>query len=126
MTETLNEILSKRRTLEDDTAEVQLAKARERIRKNFPDARAALQWRRDSPSRMVSSCGRFSIEKHGEGDAARYTAKLQPHSVIGVRRYTLDQAKEDCNRHASPLPLEAPKQACLNEAVEREPGSDDE
>jgi len=122
MAETLNETLAKRGAADDAMADARMQKARERIRKNFPDERAPLQWRRDSPTRMVSTCGRFAIEKHGEGDAARYTAKLQPHSVIGARRYTLEQAKGDCNNHASPLPLE-PR---LNEAVEREPGSDDE
>lgn len=122
MAETLNETLSKRAARDDDTAEVRLAKARARIRKNFPDERAPLQWRRDSGTRLVSTCGRFAIEKHGEGDAARYTAKLQPHSIIGSRRYTVEQAKEDCNRHASPLPLEAP----ITAPVEREPGGDDE
>lgn len=122
MTETLNAILAQRSAADDERAETKLRLARERIRKNFPDERAPLQWRRDSATRMVSSCGRFAIEKHGDGDAARYTAKLQPHSIIGSRRYTLEQAKEDCNRHASPLPLEPG----LSEAVEREPGSDDE
>lgn len=123
MAETIVNQGAKRRAVEDDTADLRIAKARERIRKNFPDERAALQWRRDTDKRIVSTCGRFAIEKTGEGDAARYTAKQQPHSVIGVRRYTLEQAKEDCNRHASPLPLEASPAAPV---VEREPGSDDE
>jgi hypothetical protein len=116
---------AQRRAYDDDLAEVRLAKARERIRKNFPDGRAPLHWRRDTPTRMVSSCGRFAIEKHGDGEAARYTAKLLPHSIIANRRYTLEQAKEDCNRHASPLPLEGGGPAAT-EPVEREPGSDDE
>jgi len=122
MAETLTESLAKRSRLEDDSAAARLAKARERIRKNFPDERAALQWRRDSANRLVSVCGRFAIETAGEGDATRYTAKLLPHSVICVRRYTLEQAKEDCNSHASPLPLETPPVT----TVDREPGSDDE
>lgn len=122
MAETLNETLAKRGAAEDAKAEALMQKARARIRKNFPNERAALQWRRDSPNRLVSTCGKFAIEKSGEGDGVRYTAKKQPHSIIGNRRYTLDEAKEDCNRHASPLPLEPG----LNEAVEREPGSDDE
>lgn len=123
MAETIVNQGAKRRAVDDDTADLRIAKARERIRKNFPDARAPLQWRRDTEKRLVSTCGRFAIEKTGEGDAARYTAKQQPHSVIGVRRYTLEQAKEDCNRHASPLPLESP---AAQPVVEREPGSDDE
>lgn len=115
-----------RRAADDDLADVRLAKARERIRANFPDGRAALHWRRDTPNRLVSTCGRFAVEKTGDGDAARYTAKLLPHSIIGNRRYTPDQAKEDCCRHASPLPLEQPKEPVQAELVEREPGSDDE
>lgn len=125
MTETVSEKIAKRYSFEDDVAETRIAKARERIRKNFPDERAPLTWRRDSATRMVSGCGRFAIEKTGDGDAARYTAKLQPHTVIGHRRYTVEQAKEDCNRHASPLPLEPPKPAQAS-LIEREPGSDDE
>lgn len=112
---------------DEDLAEVRLAKMRERIRKNFPDGRAPLQWRKDSDTRLVSHCGRFAIEKHGEGDATRYTAKLQPHSVIGARLFTAEQAKEVCNRHASPLPLDLPPEPRQTEmATEREPGSDDE
>ena len=83
-----------------------LEEVRAKIRKNFPDPRSPLQWRRDSPTRMVSTCGRFAIEKRGEGDAARYTAILQPRTPIGHRLYTVDAAKEVCSRHASPLPLE--------------------
>lgn len=113
------------RRLDDDTVEAKLAKARAKIRANFPNARAPLTWRKDSPTRIVSSCGRFHIDKHGEADAVRYTATLRPHSIIGSRRYTIEQAKEDCNRHASPLPLE-PEQPELAAVVEREPGSDDE
>lgn len=122
MAETLRELAARavqQRTLEEDLTEVRLAKARERIRKNFPNERAPLHWRKDSPTRLVSGCGRFAIEKHGEGDATRYTAKLLPSSIIGNRRYTLEEAKEDCCRHVSPLPLEAP-------VTDREPGSDDE
>lgn len=115
---------SRQHTYEDGTAEVRIAKMSEKIRKNFPDARSPLHWRRDSATRLVSTCGRFAIEKTGEGDATRYTAKLLPHSVIGNRRYTVEQAKEDCAAHASPLPLEpAVPPAPL---VEREPGCDDE
>lgn len=108
---------------DDDTAEIKLAKMRARIRKNFPNPNAALQWRKVSASRIVSHCGRFAVDKHGEGDAVRYTAFLLPLTVIGARLFTSDAAKEVCNRHASPLPLESPQQA---ELVEREPGSDDE
>jgi hypothetical protein len=103
--------LKLRNRAEDDAAEVRIAKLRERIRKNFPDDRAALTWRKDSPSRLVSTCGRFAIERHGDGDQARYTAKLQPHSVIGVSLMSADLAKDVCNRHASPLPLEDPARA---------------
>lgn len=93
---------------EEEIAEARLAQVRARIRKYFPDERSPLQWRRDTPNRLLSTCGRFAIEKSGEGDAVRYDAKLKPSTIIGHRRYTLEQAKEDCNRHASPLPLEGP------------------
>lgn len=122
MAETLTETLAKRSRAEDDRADARLQKARERIRQNFPNERAPLTWRKTSATRIVSHCGKFAIEKTGDGDATRYTAKIQPHSIIGNRRYTLEEAKDDCNRHASPLPLEPP----ITEAVEREPGSDDE
>jgi len=123
MAETTVSKIAARQRFEDDRDELRLAKARDIIRKNSPAASAALHWRRDSPSRMVSTDGRFSVDKHGEGDAVRYTAKLQPNTIIGHRRFTLQQAQEDCCRHASPLPLEQP---AINEPVEREPGSDDE
>lgn len=95
--------MSKRTRAQDDAAEVELAKVRDRIRKNFPNPRAPLTWRKDSETRLVSSCGRFAIEKHGEGKEARYTAKRQPHTIIAYNRLTAEAAKEDCNRHASPL-----------------------
>lgn len=95
-----------RAVIEDDSSEVKLAQVRERIRQNFPPARAALRWRKDTERRLVSECGRFAIEKTGDGDSARYVAKMQPHSVIGVRLYTAEAAKQICDRHASPLPLE--------------------
>lgn len=94
------------RPYNDDEAEIKLAKMRERIRKNFPNPRDPLRWRKDSDTRLVSTCGRFAIEKHGEGDATRYTAKRQPHAVLAHRLFTAEQAKEVCNRHASPLPLD--------------------
>ena len=106
-----NSILARRGRAEDDLAEVRIQRVREKIRRNFPNPRAALQWRKDSDHRIVSTCGRFSIERHGDGDAARYTARLQPHSVIGVALLSPELAKEVCNRHASPLPLEDPAHA---------------
>jgi hypothetical protein len=115
--------VSKYSKLDEDLAEARIAKIRERIRQNFPNLRAPLQWRKDSESRLVSQCGRFAIEKSGHGDAVRYTAKVQPHAVIGVRLFTAEQAKEVCNRHASPLPLEPVQQELV---TDREPGSDDE
>lgn len=116
---------AQQRRIDEDTIEAKLAKARAKIRANFPDERAPLTWRRDTPTRLVSTCGRFHIDKRGESDAARYTAVLRPTSIIGNRRYTIEQAKEDCNRHASPLPLE-PAQRELAAVSDREPGSDDE
>ncbi len=114
------------RRYDDDRADVRLAKIREQIRRNFPDGRAALQWRRDSPFRMVSTCNRFAIDKLGDGETTRYNAVLLPHTLIGHRRFTVEQAKEDCCRHASPLPLEEPKPPVQPELIDREPGSDDE
>jgi hypothetical protein len=110
---------ARRRAYDDDLAEIRLAKVRAKIQRNKPDGRAALHWRKESATRIVSGCGRFCVEQSGTGEGARYTAKLLPHSVIGNRRFTWEQAKEDCNAHASPLPLEAP-------VKEREPGEDDE
>lgn len=115
-------IAAARRAYEDELADARLAKARERVLKNCPNARAPLHWRRDSATRTVSNCGRFAIEKSGDGEAVRYTAKLLPHSIIGHRRYTFEQAQQDCYSHVSPLPLEAPPEP----VIEREPGSDDE
>lgn len=126
MADTVADKAKARRFFDDEVAETRLAKAREKIRKNFPDGRAALHWRHDSPNRLVSTCARFSIDKHGEGDATRYTARLQPNTIIGHRRFTVEQAKEDCCRHASPLPLEPPPAQPELPTIDREPGSDDE
>lgn len=79
---------------------------RARIRKNFPKERSPLRWRKVNDRRLVSACNRFVIERRGEGDAARYTAKLKPDTVIGHRLLTAEQAKTLCEQHASPLPLE--------------------
>jgi hypothetical protein len=122
MAETLTETLAKRTAAEDERAGAAIAAARARIRKNFPNERAALQWRRVSANRLLSHCGQFAIEKSGSGEATRYTAKRVPNEVIGARLYTVEEAKQACDAQASPLPLEPG----LNEAVEREPGSDDE
>lgn len=93
--------------VQDETrAERKLREARERIRKNFPDERAPLHWKKDNDTRISSTCGRFWIERRGEGDAARYTAMMKPYAVLGATLATAAQAKEVCNRHASPLPLE--------------------
>jgi hypothetical protein len=87
-------------------AEARLAQVSAKIRRNFPDPRAPLCWRRDSPTRIVSICARFAIESCGEGDAKRYRALALPHAVIGVALASAAAAKEICNRHASPLILE--------------------
>lgn len=119
---------------EDDTADIKMAKIRERIRRNFPNQHAALQWRKVSASRIVSHDKRFAVDKHGEGDAVRYSAILLPLTVLAARLFTSDAAKEVCNRHASPLPLEQgapPTELDLEleaetAARERVPGEDDE
>ena len=79
---------------------------RARIRRNFPKERSPLHWRKVNNNRIVSTCDRFVIERRGDGDAARYTAKLKPDTVIGHRLMTAENAKELCEQHASPLPLE--------------------
>jgi hypothetical protein len=122
MAETVNQTLAKRHAAEDSRLDARMAKARAKIRRNFPNERAAVQWRRVSANRLLSHCGQFEIERSGTGEAARYTAKRLPSSVIGARLYTVEEAKQACDSQASPLPLEPP----ITEAVEREPGSDDE
>jgi len=114
-----------------DTA---LAKVRAKIRQNFPKERKALIWRKVSENTIRSECGRFRIERRGEGAAERFTAFLHPATVIGHRMGTAAMAKEVCEQHASPLPLEPlekPVQPTLSgpatlPLVEREPGSDDD
>ena len=123
MTDTPVTTAAEQRRFDEDRIEAKLAQARAKIRANFPNARSPLTWRRDSATRIISGCGRFHIDKHGEGEAARYTAVLRPASIIGNRRYTVDQAKEDCCNHASPLPLEPVQRELV---TDREPGSDDE
>ena len=83
-----------------------LEQVRAKIRKNFPKERTALRWKKVTEHRIVSHCDRFVIDRHGEGDATRYTAKRKPDTVIGHRLLTSDKAKEICEQHASPLPLE--------------------
>lgn len=106
----LNQALANRRRAEDDVLEVRIAKVREKIRKNFPNPRAPLMWRKASASMIVSTCGRFWIEASGEGDTRRYKAMMKPHTVIGFALLTPDAAKEVCNRHASPLIPAEPKE----------------
>jgi hypothetical protein len=79
---------------------------RARIRNNFPKERSALRWRKVNEHRIVSVCDRFVIERRGEGDATRFWAKLKPDTVIGHRLFSAERAKEICEQHASPLPLE--------------------
>lgn len=120
---------------EQSLEDLRIAKVRERIRRNMPTERAPLQWRQTG-KRMVSTDGRFAIEKEGKKDAARYTAKLlmiTGETVIGHRLFTYEAAKELCCNHASPLPLEPkndvspePKPAAGTHLREREPGEDDE
>lgn len=108
-----------RQAFDDSLAEARLQKVRARIRANFPAERAALTWAKRSATRNVSKCGRFAVDKVGDGEAARFNAILLPNSLIGHRRFTYKQAIADCENHASPLPLEPPP-------AEREPGCDDE
>ena len=99
-------------------------------RRNWPKARSPIIWRKVNEHTLMSHCGRFVIDRHGDGDAARFTAKLRPMTVIGHRCLTQDQAKQICEAHASPLPLEPPKTESppppVEGVIEREPGCDDE
>lgn len=125
----------KRRSFEDDRAEVALQRIRQRIRaRNFPKERSPLRWRKITDRIIRSHDDRFQVEQRGEGEATRYFAFLLPATVIGHRLLTPEQAKEICEQHASPLPLEvkppavAPAASLTPEVfhVEREPGCDDE
>jgi len=101
---------------------------RAKIQRNKPKERSPIIWRKVNEHSIVSHCGRFVIDRHGEGDAARFTAKLRPLTIIGHRCSTAEQAKQICEAHASPLPLEAPpaESAPQSPLVDREPGCDDE
>lgn len=79
---------------------------RARIRGNFPKERSPLRWRKFADRILHSQCNRYSVERRGEGDATRYYAFILPTTVIGHRLLTADQAKQICERHSSPLPLE--------------------
>lgn len=94
--------------IDESIADAKIQKLRERIRKNFPKERSPLRWKKVSESKIVSERGRFWIERHGEKDAARYTARMKPYTTIGHRLYSADEAKRLCEAHASPLPLETP------------------
>ncbi len=103
-------------------AHLTFEQVRAKIQRNKPKERAPLRWRKVNEHCIVSTCERFVIDRHGDGDAARFTAKLRPMTVIGHRCLTADQAKSICEAHASPLPLEEPPAP----VVDREPGCDDE
>jgi hypothetical protein len=80
---------------------------RAKIRRNFPNERSPLRWGKISDRIIRSTCGRFQVERRGDDDAARYFAFILPTTVIGHRLLTEDHAKQICEQHASPLPLEA-------------------
>lgn len=116
------------------------------IRRNWPKERSPLRWRKVTERIIRSHCDRFQVERRGEGDAVRYFAFLLPTTVIGYRILTAEQAKQICEQHASPLPLEAPREVGAattlpgwggnasaravsgpsTPPMEREPGCDDE
>lgn len=93
--------------------------------RNCPTERSPLYWRKVADRLLRSHDNRFQVERRGEGDATRYFAFILPDTVIGYRLLSEDQAKQVCEYHASPLPLEPPKPAAPP-LVEREPGCDDE
>ena len=113
-----------------------LEEVRARIRQNFPPERTALRWGKVTDRIIRSTCGRFQIEKRGDGEATRFYAFLRPDTVIGHRLMSAEQAKAVCEQHASPLPLEAPPATDAPVPLvgrvpgsippEREPGCDDD
>lgn len=90
----------------DEFADKALVALRHKIRRNFPNERSPLRWKKVSNTKIVSDDGHFLIEKTGDGDAARFTAKRLPKTILGSRLYTAEEAKTLCNKEASPLPLE--------------------
>lgn len=93
-------------------------------RRNWPKERSPLRWRKVADRLYRSNCNRFQVERRGEGASTRYFAFILPTTVIGHRLLTEEQAKQICERRASPLPLEPPAAEMF--LVEREPGEDDE
>jgi len=114
----------------------------EKIRRNFPKEHKPLLWQKVTDRIIRSACGRFQVEKRGDGPQSRYYAFIRPDTVIGYRMGTPEQAKEICDHHAAALlkPPPAPiHHAATDKApgdvvkapdnvfpVEREPGSDDD
>lgn len=92
----------------DELLDHRILKVREKIRKNFPSSTSSLVWRKASENRIVSTCGRFAIDRFGSGDAVRFNARMLPMTVIGHRLTTAAQAKEVCDRHVSALVLPLP------------------
>lgn len=91
---------------EEQEAERAIARAKAICQRNMPDPRAPLQWKKLSESVIASTCGRYRIARHGEGVTERFSAYLFPNAVLGERLITVQEAKDICGRHASPLPLE--------------------
>lgn len=87
---------------EDLRLEHRLQEARKRVRANFPNKFSPLTWKKDSAHRIVSACGLFLVDRHGEGPAERFTAILRPWTVLGHDCRTAGEAKELCARHALP------------------------
>ena len=93
--------------VDDEAADRAIAEARERIRRNFPRVHAPLNWRRVSKN-TLSAVGHgktYYVDRSGEGDATRYRARIHPQTVLGDRLMTAEQAKDLCERDASPLDL---------------------
>lgn len=95
---------------QDETViDPRIQRVRDRIRRNFPKENAPLHWKKISESRIESTCGRFWVDKHGKGEAVRYTAMMKPLTPLGHRLMSAEQAKGICERHASPLDLPLPE-----------------
>jgi hypothetical protein len=90
--------------------------------RNSPKERSPLHWRKVTERIVRSTCERFQVERRGEGDSTRFFAFIRPDKVIGHRLLTEEQAKQVCEGHASPLPLEPAPEPF----IEREPGCDDD
>ena len=81
-------------------------KVRSKIQRNMPKVRKPLEWKKITERIIRSKCDRFQIERRGEDEGTRYYAFILPDIVIGHRLATPEFAKQVCEQHAVPKPLE--------------------